>query len=229
MEVQRMMKKVIRSLVGADLRNKEEHELDWQRNWARLYAQPGAKEKCLEYWRSHRFLDEIRSRIPLEGKRILDVGCGINTVLEFLPGRRIGVDPLAEDYKRIHQYPPDVEIRESKGESLPFADASFDVVFCSNVIDHTEDPDKVISEVTRVLTSRGHFILTVESFSEEAADHFRNVGHPHNITLDRLHGLVAGFELLIERESPWVGIRRYVEGRPPTKRMEQILLLRKAA
>jgi 2-polyprenyl-6-hydroxyphenyl methylase/3-demethylubiquinone-9 3-methyltransferase len=44
------------------------------------------------------------------------------------------------------------------GESLPFADRTFDVVFCCDVLEHVRDLPKVISEVARVLNPGGAFL-----------------------------------------------------------------------
>jgi SAM-dependent methyltransferase len=222
------VRRLLRAFTRADRLSKEQHELDWQRRWAALYQQPGVKEKCLEYWRTHRFLDDIRRRVDMEGRRVLDVGCGISTVLEFLPGRRTGIDPLGGAYARMHRYSPGIDVVAACGEAIPFAAGAFDVVFCSNVIDHTSDPPRVVREVERVLRPGGHFILTVECFPDEEEGRVRNAGHPHNITVRRLESLIAGFTVLLHEQSPWVGLRRYVEGLPPTGRREHILLLRRS-
>ena len=78
--------------------DKEEWEFRWQRDtWAKDFARPENQQKVLEYWRTHRHLDEILERVrPTAETRILDVGCGISTVLHYLPGERFGVDPLAQ-------------------------------------------------------------------------------------------------------------------------------------
>ncbi|MGB8511147.1 MAG: class I SAM-dependent methyltransferase, partial [Pyrinomonadaceae bacterium] len=47
------------------------------------------------------------------------------------------------------------------GEALPFADESFDVVLCDNVVDHAEDPRRIVSEIARVLAPRGLLYFTV--------------------------------------------------------------------
>jgi cyclopropane fatty-acyl-phospholipid synthase-like methyltransferase len=50
-----------------------------------------------EYWRTYRYFDETLSVVPLdEQSKILDIGCGISTVLHFLPGQRFGIDPFAD-------------------------------------------------------------------------------------------------------------------------------------
>jgi SAM-dependent methyltransferase len=206
---------------------KEKWEFAWQRDhWAKLYRDPSVKAKAREYWNQYRFLSEIRQIVAFDDQTgVLDVGCGISTVLEFVRGRRYGVDPLADRYRTIYEYPEDLHIQRAYGESLPFSDNAFDVVFCSNCIDHTESPMRLVAEVDRVLRPGGHFILTCEVFS--AAGGSRNAGHPHSMSQDQLLGLVSRFELLRHWDSPWYGLRLYALGASPSDQREHILLLRK--
>jgi 2-polyprenyl-6-hydroxyphenyl methylase/3-demethylubiquinone-9 3-methyltransferase len=44
------------------------------------------------------------------------------------------------------------------GERLPFADASYDVVLCCDVLEHLENPATVIAEMSRVLKPAGYFL-----------------------------------------------------------------------
>jgi SAM-dependent methyltransferase len=204
---------------------KHDWEFWWQQTqWLDLWKKPRVKAKCFEYWKSFRHLDDIRASVPIDEKTcILDVGCGLASVLHYLPGRRIGVDPLGERYKTIYDYP--FEVIGAPGEALPFPDSSFDVVFCSNCIDHTTDPEKVIEEIRRILRSSGHFILTCEVFASNEG--VRNVGHPYSFTAERFLALPAGFERLAHWVSPWYGMRNYVVGKAPTTQEEHIQLLKK--
>ena len=44
------------------------------------------------------------------------------------------------------------------GDGLPFADESFEIVYCSDVLEHVNDLEKVISEISRVLNPNGVFL-----------------------------------------------------------------------
>jgi SAM-dependent methyltransferase len=48
-----------------------------------------------------------------------------------------------------------------RGEALPFADGAFDAVVCCLVIEHADDPDALLAEVTRVLEHGGRFLLLI--------------------------------------------------------------------
>jgi ubiquinone/menaquinone biosynthesis C-methylase UbiE len=140
-------------------------ELVFQIEWAREFK--SNKDKVLEYWRRFRYLDDIIRICKIKSDtKILDVGCGISTVLHFVEGKRYGIDPLACEYKRFYTYPEGINIQNGFGEEIPFPNEYFDVVFCSNVLDHVSDPAKTIEEIKRVLKSKGYFVLTVEIFEK---------------------------------------------------------------
>jgi len=96
------------------------------------------------------------------GTDILDAGCGEGITLEKLtrlfPERRVlGIDTEPENLEicRRHQLP----VQEGSVYSLPFADASFDTVLLSEVIEHLDTPAKALSEIHRVLRPGGRAII----------------------------------------------------------------------
>ena len=120
---------------------KESFELEAQIKRAREFKNPEFKSKALEYYQRYRYLEEIKKMINFEpATKVLDIGCGIKTVLHFLPGEKYGLDPLAEEYKKIYDYPPDIKVIRGHGENMPFSENTFDVVFCTNALDHAEMP-----------------------------------------------------------------------------------------
>ena len=182
-------------------------ELSFQLSWAKAY---NGKNKelvvhLLSIWKEYRCLDDILSICKISDKsKILDVGCGIATVLNIIKGERYGVDPLAEDYKKIYKYPEDINIRKGSAEEIPFYDRTFDDVFCSNALDHTTNPESALSEIKRVLKNNGYFILIVEVFEQEKK---RDIKHPHSFTLDSVKPLLSNAELktIFEKTNPWHG------------------------
>jgi SAM-dependent methyltransferase len=206
--------------------NKYYSELSFQRRWVRLFA--GQQAKVLEYWKRYRCFDDIERICAFDdSKMVLDVGCGISTVLHYVKGHRFGIDPLADEYLRIYQYPPGITVRKGFGEDIPFPDAHFDVVFCSNVIDHTTDPRATMDEIRRVLKVGGHLVLTVELFDERQA---RDLAHPHSVTKADVDVLVrGGFERLFEKTEPWMLAFDYVNGSMKVDGEQLIVVLRRTA
>jgi len=106
-------------------------------------------------------LERVRAIAP--DARVLEVGSGAHgLVFHFGTTRGVGCDPLACDYAALF---PAWQHRAltiaAAGERLPFADASFDVVLCDNVVDHAEDPARIATELARVLAPEGLLYFTV--------------------------------------------------------------------
>ena len=79
--------------------------------------------------------------------RVLDVGCGefIN-FLGFIPGDKyIGLDIIKTDFVSVI----------GNSHFLPFKDNSFDNAICTAVLEHVENPKRVIEEIYRVLRGGG--------------------------------------------------------------------------
>lgn len=91
-------------------------------------------------------------------KDLLDLGAGAGIVPEMnfkgLARRVCGVDPDP----RVAENPYLDEGRVGLGESIPYADASFDVVVSDNVLEHLDHPLDVFREVRRVLRPGGVFL-----------------------------------------------------------------------
>jgi ubiquinone/menaquinone biosynthesis C-methylase UbiE len=120
-------------------------ELAFQKEWLEEFKQN--KQKVLEYWKKHRYLDDVIKICKItKDSTVLDVGCGLGSVLHFVEGRRFGVDSLADEYLKMYEYPEGITIKKGFGEYLPFSDNYFDVVFCSNALDHVTSPKKTMNE-----------------------------------------------------------------------------------
>lgn len=197
------IKSALNILGFTNLLNKYAVELAFQIEWAKDFT--NNRSRVLEYWQKYRYLDEINAICKAENNmRILDVGCGISTVLHYMNGERYGIDPLANEYKKVYNYPEGINIQKGVGEDLPFPDEYFGVVFCSNVLDHVTDPPRTVDEIYRVLKASGYFVLTVEIFGEETQ---RDPAHPHSLTKEMLYPLFESkFKAVLEEEPPLIGL-----------------------
>src|SRR5262245_17105294 len=97
------------------------------------------------------------------GQRLLDVGCGTGHHLAALRQRGFevaGVDGSQVMLDRARRHNPGVDLRCSDVESLPFADASFDLVLSVEVLRYLPKPGAAIREMGRVLRSGGRCLAT---------------------------------------------------------------------
>jgi len=140
------------------------------------YAQYFAFEQN-DWWfeaRRRIVLELIASHKMAPNRKIdlLDAGCGTGITLRYIErfGRVFGVDNemvalkfcKTRNAKRLTCAPI---------EDLPFADSSFDIVTCLDVIEHIEDDSSAIAEITRVIRPGGFLILTVPAFEIFWSDH----------------------------------------------------------
>jgi SAM-dependent methyltransferase len=95
--------------------------------------------------------------------RVVEVGSGAHGLIFCFGAKHgIGVDPLAVSYGNLFpHWQRRAQTIAAVGESLPFADRSFDVVLCDNVVDHAESPRKITRELARILVSGGLLYFTV--------------------------------------------------------------------
>jgi 2-polyprenyl-6-hydroxyphenyl methylase / 3-demethylubiquinone-9 3-methyltransferase len=104
-------------------------------------------------------------RLAPEGLQALDIGCGGGLLAEEfarLGFTVIGVDPSGESLAaaRTHAVGQGlaIEYQCATGEALPFADESFDIAYCCDVLEHVNDLRRVIAETARVLRPGGTYL-----------------------------------------------------------------------
>src|SRR5947209_7005322 len=120
-------------------------------------------------------------RLPIPpGARVLDAGCGSGRTLEDLSSygdvSGIELNPIAAEQASARG---DFEIEIGRVEELPWADASFDLITCLDVLEHTADDRVALLELRRVCKPGGRLLLTVPaypalwSFHDEVNHHYR--------------------------------------------------------
>ncbi len=129
------------------------------------------------------------------GMRLLDCGCGPGTLTlgfakRVAPGETIGIDREASQFTAT----VNAAQRENIGNlhfvtgdiyELPYADASFDVVFASAVLGSVSDPQRVVAEMARVLKPGG--IMALKEF-----DHGGDIIWPLSPLLEKSAELYHG-------------------------------------
>jgi SAM-dependent methyltransferase len=116
---------------------------------------------------------------------VLDAGCGSGRTMDDL--RRYGavhgfdLNPLGVDHARGRGHE---DVTVARVEEIPFDDASFDLVTCLDVIEHTPDDVRSLRELLRVTRPGGRLVVTVPAYQllwsshDEANQHFRRYRRP---------------------------------------------------
>lgn len=152
---------------------------------------------------------ELRRRFLREhvrpGERALDLGCGAGTFTGLLAqagAEPVGVDVAEAALRRARAAQPGLRFVLAPFEGpLPLEDGAFDVVWCSEVIEHVADTAPWLSEIRRVLRPAGRLLLTtpnhtrvailvhgLEPYAEPLSDHL------HLYTARSLRRLLEGFD-----------------------------------
>ncbi len=112
------------------------------------------------------------------GQRLLDIGCGEGRHVIAAAYRdqldAVGIDLDAADLATARTRaaelatPGRVHLIRASGLRLPFADAAFDRVICSEVLEHIADYQSVLREAARVLKEGGRLAVSVPRYTPEA-------------------------------------------------------------
>lgn len=125
-------------------------------------------------------------RLPLPaGARILDAGCGSGRTLEELVDygdvSGLELNPEAAALARNRQLG---EVAIGRLEELPWADATFHLITCLDVIEHVPDDVAALVELRRVCRPGGWLLVTVPAYQalwsrhDEANHHYRRYSRP---------------------------------------------------
>lgn len=111
------------------------------------------------------FACDYRDRRPLNGQKILDVGCGAGLLCEPLSrlgGNVTGLDAAPENIEvaKLHAKQMGLDIIYLAGELAGQKLAQFDVVTCMEVIEHVNDPAAFITMLSQHLADDGLMLLS---------------------------------------------------------------------
>jgi len=159
-----MLRDVTQRLANRFLRrSKEEAEMAFWRDRAAQEGRLG-HEHYERAYTAHFGLD----RDFFAGKRVLDVGCGPRGSLEWatMAAERVGVDPLVDRYQDLGIDRHEMRYVAARAEALPLPSERFEVVAVLNALDHVDDVDNSIREITRVAATGATLLLMVETGHE---------------------------------------------------------------
>ncbi len=130
---------------------------------------------CLLFQINDERCDYIESRVnrvfgknALRQQEVLEVGCGGGLIANELAQRgalMIGIDPssnalaIARTKVQENGLGQSAYFEQGYAESLPYADGSFSVIVCLDVLEHVRDLQATLKEITRVLAPGGIFIF----------------------------------------------------------------------
>jgi SAM-dependent methyltransferase len=122
---------------------------------------------------------------PLRNKKVLEIGSGFGTNLAtWIKSYQVdgyGTEPDGVGFGASFAASREIfvangidpeRIVPARGETLPFDDASFDIVYSANVLEHTENPLLVLEEAVRVLRPGGILHFEMPNFLSYFEGHY---------------------------------------------------------
>lgn len=123
-----------------------------------------ARSSILIRWIERRRLACIRKMAASRADdRILEVGCGGGHILRMFPQCELtGVDVSGEMLRKAGRNLQGYRVELLRGElqELDLPDGGFDLVICSEVLEHTVDPEAVLGQIRRLVKPGGRVIVT---------------------------------------------------------------------
>lgn len=130
-------------------------------DWDREYIRKGMARATFLF-------KKITEYIPLEDKRVLDLGCGLGNIsilgseyCSYIIGLDISTNQLKKTKWRL-------DLRQIKGVhlvngdalNLPFVDEVFDLVIAYDLYEHVKNQGGLLREIFRIITKKGFLVLT---------------------------------------------------------------------
>jgi ubiquinone/menaquinone biosynthesis C-methylase UbiE len=95
--------------------------------------------------------------------RVLDVGCGTGALLELFGRLNPALETIGIDIGTPPQIPGGAIFLRARAERLPFEGAAFSLVSCAHVLEHSQDPYRIVAELARVCAAGGAVYLETPS------------------------------------------------------------------
>lgn len=133
-------------------------------------------------------LGAVLSLFP-KGASVLEIGGGAGWQAKALAehGTNVqSIDVCGSQYAKTRVWP----VQEYDGATVPFPDASFDVVFSSHTVEHVSDRAGLYREIRRVLKPNGTIVLVLPTASW------------------RFMTMCAHYIFIVKAAFAWIGVRR---------------------
>ena len=112
---------------------------------------------------------DIFSLVPPDVSRVLDIGCGEgwlgNTIKSTRHCNIFGVELIEEAAQKSRKYYEQVSVANLDEIIPPFGDTKFDCIVYSDILEHLNNPLKVLYELNKLLSNNGTVILSLPNIS----------------------------------------------------------------
>lgn len=109
---------------------------------------------------------ELLPYIPMQARRVLDIGCGAGALGRTLKEERgtqevAGVEIVEEAARKAQEVLDQVFTGSIEEIDLPFEEGHFDCIVCADVLEHLIDPEAALGKLARLLAPDGVIVMSV--------------------------------------------------------------------
>jgi malonyl-CoA O-methyltransferase len=106
-----------------------------------------------------------------DAKRVLDAGCGKGRYAALIKQSMPQVEVHAVDVspEMLRHVPAGIYTHCASIQDLPYPDASFDLVYCVETLEHAPNPEAALNEMTRVLAPGGRLVIIDKNIALQGA------------------------------------------------------------
>ena len=196
-------------------------------NFAKHTQSKGIRKMLINRF-NQRFIEKLGCLIPPSGNvKLFDVGCGegfmLNLVNQQYPNVELyGCDINESAVNFAKQQVPKADLFVCDGSNINVPSHSFDVIVCTEVLEHVLEPEKILAEIKRVLKPGGSVLLSVphEPFfmlgNLVSGRHIKTFGnHPEHVvhfSMRKLRKICNVYfeKMLITSVFPWIMVTTHL-------------------
>jgi len=149
---------------------------------------------------------KIMNNIPTKSSKMLDAGFGTGIYSLILENKVAEITGIDLDIKKVnfiknHAVFSNIRFQQMDLTNLGFPNSSFDLIVCSDVLEHIQNDELAFSELARVLKCGGTLILTVPFLSNGNVNVHKQFHHERaGYTTKEILKLCFQYGLTIEKE-----------------------------
>ena len=181
-------------------------EKRWWKNYLRNKPVDDYRVWKKEYWKKLLAAGEISLANDC---KVLDAGCGPAGVFMVLENQQVtAVDPLLNDYEVQLQHFKKSDYKNAEFINSPIENFKrenyFDFIFCMNAINHVQEYETAMSNLTESLKPNGFFIMTIDAHNFSFFKYlFRaipgDILHPYQYDVEEYKSHLLRREVVIEK------------------------------
>lgn len=182
---------------------------EFDAQWA-AYWLPVQAVGPLTYTRYRLLLAELPHALPTAA-RVLDVGCGPGVLLGLIAGRHPDIEVFGVEFSAtaLQHAPVNLRPRIVCGDILnvaqQFTAQSFDLIVCSEVLEHVPDPGAVVNVLGRLAKPGAILLFSVPAGMRHWSTQDEAAGHLRRFEVDEFRTLLANAGLHIDKLYTWGG------------------------